>query len=127
MYLTLSLNDGWRRGNISWRPTTWQLRQMGLGGMKIENLKDEDRRLAKIPPDRMALKIIHVGEFGEHAVAKRAGLQRGDIIVLFDGKDSRMTESELLDYTLRQKHPGDPVAVVVVRGVARKTLSYALP
>ena len=75
----------------------------------------------------MALKIIHVGEFGEHAIAKRAGLRRGDIIVSFDGKDTRMTESELLDYTLRRKHPGDPVAVVVVRDGTRKTLSFALP
>jgi serine protease Do len=125
--LTMSLNDGWRRGNISWRPTTWQLRQMGLGGMKIENLKDEDRRLAGISPDRMALKIDHVGEHGEHAIAKRAGLQRGDIIVSFDGKDSRMTESELLDYTLRQKLPGERVALVVVRGGAPKTLSFTLP
>jgi serine protease Do len=127
MSLTLRLNDGWRRGNISWRPTTWALRQMGLGGMQIENLKDEDRRLAKISPNRMALKIDHVGEYGEHAIAKRAGLQRSDIIVSFDGKDSRMTESELLDYTLRQKHRGDLVEVVVVRGGARKTLSFALP
>ncbi|HZW33469.1 MAG TPA: Trx7/PDZ domain-containing (seleno)protein [Isosphaeraceae bacterium] len=125
--LTMTLNEGWRRGNISWRPTSWQLRQLGLGGMKLDDVKDEDRRQAKIPPDRMALKIAHVGEFGEHAVAKRAGLQRGDILVSFDGIDRRMTESQLLDYTLRQKHRGDLVALTVLRDGMRKTLSYALP
>ena len=125
--LTMTLNEGWRRGNVSWRPTSWQLRQMGFGGMKLDDVKDEDRRQAKLPPDRMALKIAHVGEFGEHAVAKRAGLQRGDIIVSFDGIDRRMTESQLFDYTLRQKHRGDRVAVTVLRDGRRKTLTYALP
>jgi hypothetical protein len=125
--LTMTFQDGWRRGNISWRPTSWQLRQMGLGGMKLDELKDEDRRQAKLLPDRMALVIAHVGEHGEHAVAKRAGLQRGDIIVSFDGIDRRMTESQLLDYTLRQKHRGDRVAVTVLRDGMRKTVSYALP
>jgi hypothetical protein len=125
--LTMTLPDGWRRGNLSWRPTSWQLRQMGLGGMKLDELKDEDRRQAKLLSDRMALKIAHVGEHGEHAVAKRAGLQRGDIIVSFDGNDRRMTESQLLDYTLRQKHRGERVAVTVLRDGMQKTVTYALP
>jgi serine protease Do len=125
--LTMTLKDGWRRGNISWRPTSWQLRQMGFGGMKLEDLKDEDRRTAKVPADRMALKIAYLGESGEHAVAKRAGLEKGDIIVSFDGRDRRMSESELFDYSLRRKHPGDLVAVTVLRDGARKTISYALP
>jgi hypothetical protein len=125
--LTMTLHDGWRRGNISWRPTSWQLRQMGLGGMKLDELKDEDRRQAELPSDRMALKIAHVGESGEHAIAKRAGLRRGDIIVSFDEIDRRMTESQLLDYTLRQKHRGDRVGVMVLRDGMGKTLSYILP
>jgi hypothetical protein len=125
--LTMTLKDGWRRGNISWRPTSWQLRQMGFGGMKLDDLKDEDRRAAKIAEDDLALKIDHVGEYGEHAIAKRAGLRRGDIIVSFDGKNRRMSESELLDYCLRRKHPGDVVAVTVIRDGVRKMFSYALP
>jgi hypothetical protein len=125
--LTMTLENGWRRGNIAWRPTSWQLRQMGLGGMKLDELKAEDRRVAQLPPDQMALKIDHVGEYGEHAIARRAGFQRGDIIVVFDGQDRRMTESQLLDYTLRRKHRGDRVNVTVLRDGVRKTLTYALP
>jgi hypothetical protein len=125
--LTMTLRKGWRRGNISWRPTTWQLRQLGLGGMKLEDLKDEDRRQAKRPADRMALKIAYLGEHGEHAIAKRAGLERGDIIVSFDGKGHRMTESELLEYSLRQKCPGEIIVVTVIRDGRLKSLSFALP
>ena len=83
--LTLTLASGWRRGNISWRPTTWGLRQMGLGGMKLVDLRDEDRRGMGLADGRMALKIEHVGEYGEHAIAKRAGLKKGDVIVAVDG------------------------------------------
>ena len=31
--LSLDLPEGWRRGDISWRATTWDLRRMGLGGL----------------------------------------------------------------------------------------------
>ena len=106
--LTLTLRNGWRRGNISWRPTTWELRQLGLGAMRLDAITEEDYRRLGLAQDHMALRAIHVGEYGEHAIAKRAGLQKGDIIVSFDGKDRRMTESELLAYTLQQKRPGDP-------------------
>jgi hypothetical protein len=125
--LTMTLDDGWRRGNISWRPTSWQLRQMGLGGMKLDEPKDEERRQAKIPEDRMALKVGHVGEYGEHAIAKRAGIRRGDLVVAFDGNDRRMSESELFDYTLRWKRSGDTATLTVIRDGVRKSFSYVLP
>jgi hypothetical protein len=125
--LELTLAEGWRSGNISWRPTSWQLRQMGLGGMKLDPMNALALRAAKIPPDRMALKIDHVGEYGEHAIAKRAGLKKGDFIVSFDGVDRPMSESQLFDYTLRRKRPGDQIAVTVIRDGSRKTLSYMLP
>jgi hypothetical protein len=127
LQMTLTLKDGWRRGNISWRATTWQLRRMGLGGMKIDNATEEDRRRARIEPDRMALRVAYVGEHGDHAIAKRAGFRQGDLIVSFDGKDEPMTESGLIDYALRQKKPGDVMEVAILRNGSRDVLSYRLP
>jgi serine protease Do len=125
--LALHLKLGWRRGNISWRTTTWPLREMGLGGMKLESLKDEERRQAGLAPDHMALKITYLFEFGERVAAKRAGLKKGDIIVSFDGQDRPMTESDLLAYALEQKRPGDRVTVTLLRDGTRLTVSYPLP
>ena len=51
----------------------------------------------------------------------------GDIIVAVDGHDRRMTESQLLEYALWQKHRGDAIGVTVLRDGERKTLSYVLP
>jgi hypothetical protein len=125
--LTMTLEDGWRRGNISWRPTTWGLRGIALGGMKLDDLGDEDRRRMTLAAGRMALKIDHLGEHGEHGIAYRAGLRKGDLIVAVDGRDRRMSESQLLDYALRQKRRGDRVTLTVLRDGDRKTLSYTLP
>jgi hypothetical protein len=127
MPLTLSLNAGWRRGDISWRTTTWPLREMGLGGMKLENLKDEDRRQAKLAADRMALKIVYLFEFGDRIAAKRAGLRKGDIIISVDENDHAMTESELLAVILKQKRRGDRLGVTFLRDGMQKTVSYPLP
>ena len=121
----LSLDAGWRRGNISWRTTTWPLREMGFGGMKLENLKDEERRQAGLAADHMALKIVYFFEYGDRIAAKRAGLRKGDIIVSVDGKDRPMTESELLGTSLEQKRPGDRVSVTFLRDGTKKTVTYA--
>jgi serine protease Do len=124
--LTLDLSEGWRRGDISWRATTWDLRRMGLGGLKLEGLTDGERKAVDLPQDALALRVRHAGEYGEHAVAKKAGIQKGDILVAFDGLSSRRSESELLAYTVQRKRPGDEVAVTVLRNGERKVLRFAL-
>ena len=95
--------------------------------MKLENLNDEDRRQAKLASDSLALKVVYLFEYGDRIAAKRAGLQKGDIIISFDGKDRVMTESELLGSILEQKRRGDYVSVTFLRERVRKTVSYPLP
>jgi serine protease Do len=125
--LTLTLDAGWRRGNIAWRTTTWPLREMGFGGMKLENLSAEDRRLSGLAADQMALKLVYLFEYGDKIAAKRAGLRKGDIIVSVDDKHGSMTESQLLGYVLERKRPGDLIRMTFLRDGTRKTASYALP
>ena len=124
--LTLDLDQGWRRGDISWRVTTWDLRRMGLGGLRLDDLTDEQRKAAKLSDEALALKVRHVGEFGDHAVAKKAGFRKDDVIVSFDGQGRRMSESELLAYSVQRKRPGDEVAVTVLRNGEKKVMRFAL-
>ncbi len=124
--VALELADGWRRGDISWRATTWDLRRMGFGGMKLEELDDEHRAEANLPKDSLALRVRYVGEFGDHAVAKRAGFRAGDIIVTFDGQAGKMSESQLLAYALQKKRPGEEVAVTILRDGKREVLKFTL-
>jgi S1-C subfamily serine protease len=99
---------------------------MGFGGMRLDDLDDSGRAALRLPADRMALKVRHVGEFGAHAVAKKAGVRKGDVIVSFDGREGRMSESDLLAYTVQQKRPGDEVTVTVLRDGERKELTLTL-
>ncbi len=125
--LTLDLPDGWRRrGDLSWRATTWDLRRMGLGGLWVEDLSDDRRRAAGLPADTMALRIKHIGEYGDHAVAKRAGILKDDVIVGYDGQSGRMTESEVLAHALQRRRPGDAVDLIVLRDGARRTVRITL-
>jgi len=114
--LKLTLDDGWRReGDLSWRASSWGLGRMATGGMRLEELPAEDRAKLNIPADKMALRVRHVGQYGEHAAAKRAGFRQGDVVIEYDGRRDLMRESDLLLYGVTLRRAGDRVRVTVLR------------
>lgn len=125
--LPLSLEPGWRsRGKLSWRATSWDLRRMTAGGMRLDNLSPEDRRAAGLPDDVMALRARHVGQYGAHAAAKNAGFVNGDILVEVDGKSDPLTESQLMAWLVNAKRPGDRIPVVRLRDGQRTKLELPM-
>ncbi len=124
--LTLTLREGWRHGDIAWRTTTWDLRRMAFGGMFLEDLTAEQRREAGLSDKALALRAQHVGQFGNHAVAQRAGARRGDVVVAYDGLDHRLSESDLIAHAVQRKRPGDSVAITVLREGRRRTFTIVL-
>ena len=62
--VSLDLPEGWRRGDISWRTTTWDLRRMGLGGLWLEELTGEQRAEAEL---RVTLWPCGSGTWGSTA------------------------------------------------------------
>jgi hypothetical protein len=115
--LTLELARGWRaKSDLSWRPTSWDLRRISLGGMKLDEVPAEERRSLKIPDGALALKAAHVGQYGEHAKAKQAGFQKGDVLVEFDGSREPQTETSLLAANFVYRKRGDQIPVKVLRG-----------
>ncbi|HXD88169.1 MAG TPA: Trx7/PDZ domain-containing (seleno)protein [Urbifossiella sp.] len=112
--LTLNLERGWReRDDISWRTSSWWLRRMATGGMKLENI--EGARPVGVPKDGMALLVRYLGATGPHGAAKAAGLRMGDVIVAFDGRTDLLRETDVFAHALRLKRIGDKVAVRAVR------------
>jgi hypothetical protein len=121
--LSVPLADGWRAGNEnSRRVGYWPMRAMAFGGMKLEPLDDEARKARGIGEGKLALQLLHVGEYGKHAAAKKAGFRKDDILVEVAGSDAALTEIELLARNLLKQKPGDKVPVVVLRGGERVTL-----
>jgi serine protease Do len=115
--LTLDLPAGWRRqDDIAWRASSWQLRQLGLGGMLTKPLSAEDRAERTIPATSMALKVEHVGQFAPHDGAKKAGVQNGDILISYDGRTDLVRETDLLTYAINKVPVGKTVPAVFLRG-----------
>jgi S1-C subfamily serine protease len=123
---SLALEPGWRaRGDISWRATSWALRRMVAGGLKLDELPREERAARQLADDALALEVAHVGQYGEHAHAKRQGFREGDVIVAIDGRDRAMRESDLFA-ALVNKPVGERVSVDVLRGSEKLELNLVM-
>jgi serine protease Do len=124
--LSVKLPEGWRRTDISWRPSTWDLRRMALGGLVLEDVTDAERKERKLPAEGMAFRIKHIGQFGQHAAAKNAGFRNEDLVVAVDGREGRLSESALIEELLRARKPGERVDVKVLRDGKGVTLKLPM-
>ena len=122
--LSLTLAAGWRYGtDISRRAGTWGLRAMALGGLQLVDLTDDERAARGLPKDTLALRALHVGEYGEHAAAKKAGFRKDDVLVEIDGRTERLSESAWIGRILQQRRPGESLPATVLRGGERIVLT----
>ena len=87
---------------------------MSTGGLRLENLTDAELKSAGLAADSMALRVKHVGQFGDHATAKKAGFQVGDILVKVDDRTDLLRETDLFAYGV-SKPKGQKMAVEVLR------------
>ena len=123
--LGLVLAEGWRhKADISWRGSSWDLRRVVLGGMRLKPLPEARKRKEGLPG--MALHVAHLGQYGEHGVAYRSGLRKGDIILSFDGRDDLLTESSVLTHGLQKRKSGERVTVKILRGERRLEFKFPL-
>ncbi|MSU62231.1 MAG: PDZ domain-containing protein [Pedosphaera sp.] len=124
---TIALPDGWRyHSDISRRVGTWRMRAMALGGLLLEELSDEERARRGLKKDQLALFAKHVGEYGQHAAAKKAGFKKEDVIIEIDGSSARQSESELIGRLLKEYQPGTTVKATVLRGNTRVDLTLPM-
>lgn len=87
---------------------------MALGGLFSKKMSAELLAEQKLPPDKLALKVEHVGEYPPHDGAKKAGFRKGDIVVSFDGRTDLVRETDILNHALNLK-PGSSIPVEVLR------------
>lgn len=124
----IPLERGWRsRSDISWRTTTWDLRRAGFGGMLLVDLPQAERRKAGLKDDALGLLVEHVGQYGDHAAAHRAGFKKGDIVVSFDGLTSAARETDLLAHAIQKRRPGETLSIGILRNGKRMELKVTLP
>lgn len=123
--LELSLEKGWRkRDDISWRVSTWELRRMANGGMRLSAVEGDARISLNLPDNDMALKVVHLGQYAPHDIAKNAGFQKDDILVAFDGRTDLRRETDLIAYALSLPI-GTEISATILRDGNRQTLRFA--
>ena len=88
---------------------------MILGGILLENMTGEEMKAEGLNEKSMALKVKHVGQFGPHATAHKAGVVKGDILIGFDEKTDLLRESDVFFYAIDSKKTGDMVSLTIKR------------
>ena len=120
--IVLALADDWdHASDIDWRVSTWDLRRMGFGGMRLVQLSAAERDEHGIAKGALALRAKNVGKYGNHAVARKAGMKIGDVITSFAGFDEAMAEGTLLRKVLGKYKRGEKVPLSYLRGGVQKT------
>jgi S1-C subfamily serine protease len=124
--VSITLPPNWRtKSDISRRVGTWPMRGMAFGGLVLEELTEAERALLKVGTGDLALRVKHVGQYGIHATAKKAGFEKDDIVVAIDGFTERLGEGELLGRLLQKRPAGEKIDATVRRG--SKQVALTLP
>lgn len=125
--IVLALPDGWRQADdIAWRASSWALRRMVTGGLRLEQMTAADEETLKLNGNAVALRVKHVGQYNAHAAAKRAGFEVGDVLVKVGKWERRMTESQLFAALINAYRPGESVPVDLIREGKRMTLQLPI-
>jgi S1-C subfamily serine protease len=92
----------------------------------MKKLPAEEQQEKKLPTDKLALKVQHVGQFAPHDRAKKAGFVKDDIVVSFNERTDLLRETDLLEYALNDIEPGTIVPVKILRGGKPMTLELSV-
>ena len=98
---------------------------MGLGGMMLKSASNEQRQALGIKDGNTALVVEHVGAYAPHDRAKKAGVQKGDVLIEYDGRSDFVRESDLLAYSVNQVEVGRAVKLRMRRGAEEQTFEIA--
>jgi membrane-associated protease RseP (regulator of RpoE activity) len=105
----LHLPDGWRKTDVSWRPSLRKLvPSLYLSG---DELSANEKGALGLDPKQMAFRQ----EAGVPARARDAGLRGGDIIIGVDDKKLEMTVTDFYWYVRRNYLVGDVITINVLR------------
>jgi serine protease Do len=121
--ITLQLPTDWREKTSDPRRVgTWNMRGMATGGLVLEDLRDDERTKRGLATNDLALLVKFVGQYNNHAAAKRAGFQKDDVLLQIGDIKSRMSEGEFMGHVLKANFPGEKLKTSVLRGDQRVEL-----
>jgi serine protease Do len=116
----LRVSAGWRKTNITWRPSLLDL----LPALPIagEDLSPGEKAQLGLRQQQAALRLV--GRLHESLI--RAGLQPGDVLLAVDGVTLQGPGENLLAYVRQNYLVGDTITLQVLRNGKRLELRYSL-
>jgi hypothetical protein len=116
----LTLTDGWRKTDISWRPSVQHLvPSLRLYGT---DLNVEERKTLGLSPTQLAFRQQQTVP----KQARDAGIKAGDIVLGLDGRMMQMECTDLIHYVRRNHLVGDELTVELLRDGDRLSLKMRL-
>jgi S1-C subfamily serine protease len=116
----LSLPEGWRRSNISWRPSLQRL--VPSARLYGVDLTAEEKKALGLPANRLAFRL----KDSVPAQAREAGIRGGDVVVGVDDKPLEMDVTEFVRYVSWNYLVGEKVTVNLLRDGKRLNLAMTL-
>jgi S1-C subfamily serine protease len=106
---TLELSEGWRKTNLTWRPSMLDL----LPGVPFsgDDLTAKEKQSLGLPEKQAVMRQ----DSPVHSSLKAIGLKEGDVVVGFDGKTVDGASGDLLGFVRRNYLVGDTLTVNVLR------------
>ena len=102
---------------------TVQRAVIGIEGIDVDKYLDQEKAKGETP-DLATVNGVYVARVADGSAAEEAGLEKGDVITVIDGKDiSKMSE---LQEQIAQHKPGDKVKVTYVRKKKTQTVDVVL-
>ncbi len=117
---TLNLADGWRKTNITWRPSLLDL----LPSLRVygSDLSPKEKKTLGLGDKRLAFRQ----EKPVHSEAQAVGIRENDVILGIDNQALDMTVDEFLGYVRRNYLIGDRITLNVLRDGKRLELPLKL-
>jgi serine protease Do len=114
---TLTVASGWRRTNITWRPSLLDM----LPSISVygEDLTAKEKKALGLDEKRLAFRQDET----VHRTAKAMGVQANDIILGVDGKNLEMSMDQFLGYVRQNYLIGEAVTINLIRNGKRVDLN----
>ncbi len=118
---TLVLPEGWKRGNITWRPSLQNL--IPFAPLDGTDLTAAEKKALGLPANRMAFRQANPPP----SWARAAGIRAGDVILGFDSKVPPVKEmADFQNHVRREYLVGDRVRVDLLRDGKPMSLAMTL-
>ena len=117
---TLAVADGWRKTNLTWRPSLLDI--LPSLPLVADDLTAAEKKTLGLAESRAVVRQADK----VHSSLQDVGVQGGDIVIGFDGKSIEGDIGDLLGHVRKNYLVGETITIIAIRGGKRIDLKMEL-